>query len=168
MKKKNYGKHKQFLHVIMIQSYFEYLFANSDQYSDYKISPFVHEMAKIYIFRGRGFHTPVGWKIGYYVINKQVIVQILIVNTAFYIYDNMKLKEISILNLFEQIKENTISGSAFSARLGSSAVAFIPDPLDLTSGVNLVMGSSELSAEDIIDAGSACQNLTVYGKQLYL
>ena len=112
----------------MIQSYFEYLFANSDQYSDYKISPFVHEMAKIYILRGRGFHTPVEWKIGYYVINKQVIIQILIVNTAFYIYDNMKLKEISVLNLFEQIKENTISGSAFSARLGSSAVAFIPDP----------------------------------------
>ena len=128
MKKKNYGKHKQFLHVIMIQSYFEYLFANSDQYSDYKISPYVHEMAKIYILRGRGFHTPVEWKIGYYVINKQVIIQILIVNTAFYIYDNMKLKEISILNLFEQIKENTISGPAFSARLGSSAVAFIPDP----------------------------------------
>ena len=48
--------------------------------------------------------------------------------TAFYIYDNMRLKEISILKLFEQIKENTVSGSAFSARLGSSAVAFIPDP----------------------------------------
>ena len=102
----------------MIQNYFEYLFANSDQYSDYKISPFVHKMAKIYILRGRGFHTPVEWKIGYYVINKQVIIHILIVNIAFYIYDNMKLKEISILNLFEQIKENTISGSAFSARLG--------------------------------------------------
>ena len=113
----------------MIQSYFEYLFANSDQYSDYKISPFFHKMAKLYIFRGRGFHTPVEWKIGYYVINKQVIIQILIMKTAFYIYDNMSLKEISILNLFEQIKENTISGSAFSARLGSSAVAFIPDPL---------------------------------------
>ena len=111
----------------MIQSYFEYLFANSDQYSDYKISPFFHTMAKLYIFRGRGFHTPVEWKIGYYVINKQVIIQILIMKTAFYIYDNMSLKEISILNLFEQIKENTISGSAFSARLGSSAVAFIPD-----------------------------------------
>ena len=103
----------------MIQSYFEYLFANSDQYSDYKISPFVHKMAKIYILRGRGFHTPVEWKIGYYVINKQVIIQILIVNTTFCVYDNMKLKEISILNLFEQIQENTISGSAFSARLGS-------------------------------------------------
>ena len=67
----------------MIQSYFEYLFANSDQYSDYKISPFVHKMSKIsewlYILRGRGFYTPVEWKIGYYVINKQVIIQILIV-----------------------------------------------------------------------------------------
>ena len=133
MKKKNYGKHKQFLHVIMIQSYFEYLFANSDQYSDYKISPFVHKMAKIYILRGRGFHTPVVWKIGYYVIKRQVIIQILIVNTTFYVYDKMKLKEISILNLFVQIKENTISGSAFSARLGSSAVAFIPDPVWLSS-----------------------------------
>ena len=40
-------------------------------------------------------------------------------NTAFYIYGNMRLKEISILNLFEQIQENTISGLAFSARLGS-------------------------------------------------
>ena len=53
-------------------------------------------------------------------------------NTAFYIYGNMRLKEISILNSFGQIQENTIAGSAFSARLGSSAVAFIPDrPLRL-------------------------------------
>ena len=120
----------------MIQSYFEYLFANSDQYSDYKISPFVHKMAKIYILRGRGFHTPVEWKIWYYVIKRQVIIQILIVNTTFYVYDNMKLKEISILNLFEQIKENTISGSAFSARLGSSTVAFIPDQIIDTTYFN--------------------------------
>ena len=70
MKKKNYGKHKQFLHVIMIQSCFKYLFATSVKYSDFKISPFVHKMAKIYPFHGRGFHTPVEWKIGYYVINK--------------------------------------------------------------------------------------------------
>ena len=48
-------------------------------------------------------------------------------NTAFYIYGNIRLKEISILNSFEQVQENTIAGSAFSARLGSSAVAFIPD-----------------------------------------
>ena len=60
-------------------------------------------------------------------IHKQVIIQILIVNTAFYIYGNVILKEISILNSFEQIQENIISGSAFYARLGSSAVAFIPD-----------------------------------------
>ena len=84
-------------------------------------------MAKIYPFRGGGFHTPVEWKIGYYVINKQIIIQILILNTAVYIYGHMILKEISILNLFEYLQENTISGSAFSARLGSSAVAFIPD-----------------------------------------
>ena len=50
---------------------------------------------------------------GYKVINKQMIVQILIVNTAFYIYGNIRLKEISILNSFEQIKENIIAGSAF-------------------------------------------------------
>ena len=48
-------------------------------------------------------------------------------NTAFYIYGNIRLKEINILNSFEQIQENIITGSAFSARLGSSAVAFIPD-----------------------------------------
>ena len=49
-----------------------------------------------------------------------MIVQILIVNTAFYIYGNIRLKEISILNSFEHIQENTIAGSAFSARLGSA------------------------------------------------
>ena len=58
-----------------------------------------------------------------------MIVQILI--TAFYIYGNIRLKEICILNWFEQIKENSIAGSAFSARLGSSAVAFIPDRLSV-------------------------------------
>ena len=94
----------------------------------HKRSPFIHKMAKIYPFRGRGFHTPVEWKIGYKVINKQTIVQILIVNTAFYIYGNIRLKEISILNSFEQVQENTLAGSAFSAQRGSSAVAFIPDP----------------------------------------
>ena len=47
--------------------------------------------------------------------------------TAFYIYGNIRLKEISILNSFEQIQENTIAGSAFLAPLSISAVAFIPD-----------------------------------------
>ena len=75
-------------------------------------------MVKIYPVRGRGFHTPVEWKIGYKVINKQVIIQILIVNTAFYIYGNIRLIEISTLNSFEQIQENIISSLAFSARLG--------------------------------------------------
>ena len=56
-----------------------------------------------------------------------MIVQILIVNIAFYIYVNIRLKEISILDSFAQIQENIIAGSAFSARPGSSAVAFIPD-----------------------------------------
>ena len=110
----------------MIQYDFKYLFATSVKCSDHKISPFIH---KVYLFRGCGFHTPVEWKIGYKVINKQMIVQILIANTAFYISGNIRAKEISILNLFEQIQENTITGSAFSARLGSSAVAFIPDQI---------------------------------------
>ena len=88
MKKKNNGKHKQFLHVIMIQSNSKYLFATSVKCSDYKTSPFYHKLAETYPFRGRGFHTPVEWKIGYKVINKQVIIQILILNTAFYIYGN--------------------------------------------------------------------------------
>ena len=60
----------------MIQSCFKYFFATSDKYSDFKIAPFVHKMAKIYPFRGRGFHTPVEWKIGYYVIKKQISIQI--------------------------------------------------------------------------------------------
>ena len=41
-----------------------------------------------------------------------MIAQILIVNTAFYTYSNIRLKEIGILNWFEQIKENIIAGSA--------------------------------------------------------
>ena len=127
MKKKNNGKYKQFLHIIMIQNNFKYLFATSVNCFDHNISPFIHKMDKICPFRGLGFHTPVEWKIGYKVINKQTSVQILIVNTAFYIYSNIRVKEISILNSFEQIKENTITGWAFSARLGSSAVAFKPD-----------------------------------------
>ena len=57
---------------------------------------------------------------GYKVKNKQAIIQILILNTAFYIYGNIRLKEINIMKSFEKIQENTISGSA---------VAFIPDPL---------------------------------------
>ena len=117
MKKKNNGKYKQFLHIIMIQNNFKYLFATSVNCSDHNISPFIHKTDKIYPFRGRGFHTPVEWKIGYKVINKQTSVQILIVNTAFYIYSNIRVKEISILNSFEQIKENTTTGSAFSAWL---------------------------------------------------
>ena len=86
----------------MIQNNFKYVFAVSVKCSDYKTSPFVHKLAKTYPFRGRGFHNPVEWKIGYQVINKQVIVQIL--NTAVYIYVNIRLKEISILNSFEQIQ----------------------------------------------------------------
>ena len=113
----------------MIQSYSKYLFTTSVKCSDYKTSPFVHKLAKTYPFRGRGFHTPVEWKIGYKIISKQAIIQILFVNIAFYIYGNIRLKEINIMDAFEQIQENTIAGSAFSARLGSSAVAFIPDPI---------------------------------------
>ena len=73
-----------------------------------------HKLAITYPFHGRGFHTSVVWKIGCKVINKQVIIQILMVNTAFYIYGNIRL---SILNSFEQIQENTFSGSAARPRL---------------------------------------------------
>ena len=97
----------------MIQIYFKYLFTTSVKCSDFKTSPYVHKLAKTYPFHGRGFHTPVEWKNGYIVINNQVIIQILIENTAFYIYGNIRLKEISIMNAFEQIQENTIAGSAF-------------------------------------------------------
>ena len=89
-KKKKSGIYKQFLHVIITHSNFKYLFATSVKCSDYKLSPFVYKLAKTYPFRDRGFHTPVEWKIEYKVINKQVIVQILIVNTAFYIYGNIR------------------------------------------------------------------------------
>ena len=70
----------------MTQNDLKYLFATFAKCSEHKISPFIHKMAKIYPFRGRGFYTPFEWKIGYKVINKQTIVQkILIVKTAFYI-----------------------------------------------------------------------------------
>ena len=112
MKKKNNGKQKKFLHVIMIQSNFKYLFSNSVKCSDCKISPFLHKLAKTYSYCGPGFHTPCEWKIGCKIINKQVIIQILIMNTVFYIYGNIRLKEISILNSFEQIRENNIQYSS--------------------------------------------------------
>ena len=99
----------------MIKCNFKYRLAASVKCFDHKISPFIHKMAKIYPFCGHGFHTPVEWKIGYKGINEQNIIQILIVNTAFYIYGNIRLKEISILTSFQQI-QNTISGSALSTR----------------------------------------------------
>ena len=86
MKKKKNGKYKQFLHIIVIQNNFKYLFSTSVKCSDHEISPFIHKMAKIYPFRCRGFHTPVEWKIEYKVINKQTVIQILILYTEFYIY----------------------------------------------------------------------------------
>ena len=66
-----------------------------------------------------------------------MIVQILIVNTAFYISVNIRLKEISILDSFAQIQENIIAGSDFSARLGSSAVAFMLDHLGVSISKDL-------------------------------
>ena len=36
------------------------------------------------------------------VINKQVIIQIVIVNIAFYVYRNIRLNEVSSLNSFKQ------------------------------------------------------------------
>ena len=88
---------------------------------------------KYITFAAVAFHIPVEWKNRYKVINKQVTIQILIVNTSFYRFGNIRLKEISILNLFEQIQEKTISDSAFSARLGSSTMAFIPDRIFATN-----------------------------------
>ena len=41
------------------------------------------------------------------------MIKILILNAAFYVYGNIRLKEISIFNSFEQIQVNTISGLAF-------------------------------------------------------
>ena len=64
-KRRNNGKHKQFLHVIMNQSNFKYLFATSVKCSDYKTLPFFHKLAKTYSFCGRCFHTTVEWQIGY-------------------------------------------------------------------------------------------------------
>ena len=78
----------------MIKCYFKYLFANYVKCSGHKILSFLSKLAKTCPFRARGFHTPVEWKIGYKVINMQVIIQILIVNTAFNIYGIIRLKEI--------------------------------------------------------------------------
>ena len=64
------------MHVMPIQSNFKCLFANSVKCSDYAISPFLYKLAKTYPFRGRGFHSPVEWKMGYKVKNKQAIIQI--------------------------------------------------------------------------------------------
>ena len=41
-------KHKQFLHVIVIQSNFKYLFPTSVKCSDYAISPFDHKLVKTF------------------------------------------------------------------------------------------------------------------------
>ena len=84
----------------------------------HKISPFIHKMAKIYPFRGRGFHTPVEWKIGYKVINKQMIVQILIVNTAFYIYGYIRLKKNKYLELFWLIHYSRLGFFGSARQLG--------------------------------------------------
>ena len=116
MKKKNYGTYKQFLHVIMIQSCFKYLFATSVKYSDFKISPLAHNWPKYIPFVAVAFIPLLNGKLDIKSQKKQIIIPILILNSAFYIYDNMRLKDIGILKLFEQIQENTILGSAFSAR----------------------------------------------------
>ena len=63
-------------------------------------------------------------------MNKQIIIKILIVNTAFYIYVNIRLKWISILNSFEKIQENILAGLAFSARLRLSYPTMFGQPAD--------------------------------------
>ena len=74
----------------MIQTDFKCLFATSVKCSDYKTSPFVHKLAKHIPFAA----VAVERKIGYKVIHKQVIIQSLIVNTAFYIYGNSSFYQI--------------------------------------------------------------------------
>ena len=103
-------------------------------------------MAKTYPFRGRGFHTPVGYK----VINKQMIVHILIVNTAFYIHGNIRLKEISILNWFEQIQENIIAGSAFSARQLGRGFHTRPTISDWNALLASIIASFESSEDPVV------------------
>ena len=110
----------------MTQSNFKYPFATSVKCSDDKISPFVYKLAKTYPFRDHGFHTPVEWKIEYKVINKHVIAQILIVNTAFYIYGNIRLKEISITNAVEKYKKTLYQARLFW--LGSAARPWLSYP----------------------------------------
>ena len=84
-----------------------------------------------------------------------MIVQILIVNTAFYIFGDIRFKEVSILNSFEQIQEKIIAGSAFSARHGSSAVAFIPDHLFIVDGyASLFNCLTAVRASDSMTASS--------------
>ena len=46
------------------------------------------------IFPGHGFHTLVEWKIGYWVISQQIIIGILMMNTAIHMYDNIRWKNI--------------------------------------------------------------------------
>ena len=58
-----------------------------------------------------------------------MIVQILIVNIALYIYGNIRVKEISILNPFEQIKENIIAGSAFFGSAGRPWLSYPTEEL---------------------------------------
>ena len=90
-KRRKNGIHKQILHVtcIMIQSNWKYLFTTVVKCSDYTNSLLSHKMAKTYPFCGCCFHTLVEWKIRCKVINKQLIIQILMVNIAFYMHDNI-------------------------------------------------------------------------------
>ena len=59
---------------------------------------------------------------GYKVKNKQAIIKFLILNTAFYIYGNIRLKEISIMNSFEQRHQARLF------RLGSAARPWLSYP----------------------------------------
>ena len=87
MKKKNNGKHKQFLHVIMIKSIFFFLNIFFQPLSNVQIITYrlFHKLANTF-----PLHTPFEWKIGY-----KVIIDILNVNTAFYIYGNIRFKLLS-------------------------------------------------------------------------
>ena len=93
-----------------------------------KFRHFFHKLAKTYPFRGRGFYTPVDCKTGYKVKDKQVVIRIVFVNTVINIYGNLRLKEISSWNSFEQIQENTLRDSAFPAQIGSAARRWLSYP----------------------------------------
>ena len=92
MKKKNNGKHKPFLHVIVIQSTFNIFLQPLSNAQIIKHCHMFTNWQNHAPFAAVAFIPLLNGKIGYKVINKQVFIQILIVNTVFYLHDNIRLK----------------------------------------------------------------------------